>query len=330
MTPATKPTYTSSKETMTVNIDGKTYTCRREDPNFQAVRDAVLDENWEAIPGLCQKGTKITEWLRSQGGQFAFVDNFVVYAGEKIPQEMNEKLLSMAEAGVDPRPWLRFWEKLQMNPSYRSVQQLYQFLKNADIPISRDGDIIAYKYVTMDYKDHYTKKWDNSVGSAPFMPRNRVSDQSNESCDHGFHVGSMSYVKGAPGGTRVVVVAIHPRDVVRVPEREFTKMGVNTYRVIADWTKGLEIQDRIVDIRTDLTVVHDKDEKVEAPATSTARLPASLDFRRLDASDRETLLKEDRMLLRQYCLHLGIKGASKLPGGKEAMVKAILEVRQAR
>lgn len=319
-----KPTFTSTRETITVNINGHSYTSRRESPNFTKVREAVLDENWEVIPGLCQTGKRIADWV---GGEFTFKDNFVSFRGERIPQEMNEKMLRMAEEGKDPRPWMRFWQKLQMNPSFRSVQQLYTFLKNADIPISCDGDIVAYKYVTMDYKDCYTKKVDNSIGATPFMERNKVSDESRNSCDHGYHVGSMSYVKNSGVGTRIVVVAVHPRDVVRVPESDTTKMGVNTYRVLADWTHGLTILDSVVDLRTDLSIVHDADEKVEAPATDMAVLPASLDFQRLDALSGAALAREDRMLLRKYCMHLGIKGASKLVGGKEAMVRAILEVR---
>jgi len=320
--------YTITRESVTVILDGQTYTVKRGDPNFEAAKDAVLSERWDDLPDLLNKGFFLEKWSQKMGAEgFEFRENHLFYQGERIPFELNKRMLEMAQKGEDPRFLMHFWKKLQMNPSWRSVQELYRFLENRGIAITEDGDILAYKAVRMNWMDWHSNSVNNQVGQTPFMERNKVSDEYNSACHIGFHAGNKKYAEGFHRGqSRMIIVKIHPKDVVSVCTSA-QKLRMNTYEVIGVYSG--ELPDTTYDTREDEALT-------EAASSIADRLAAqrgSLSSRTMelwqtfdDLSD-EQLDEQNMENLRKYASRvLKIVGASKLrkdgSSGLLAIIKA--------
>lgn len=314
------------------------------------MKDALIHENWDAIPANLTVKSSIETWAK---GDFTVRagDRFI-YKGEELPAELNQRIIAMAAAGDDPSHLLKFWERLQLNPSYRSVKQLYGFLAQRGIPFVKDGCFLAYKGVTAGLKDTHSGKFDNKPGVVNAMERNKVSDDPEVACHEGFHVGAFDYAKAY--GTRVVVCKIDPKDVVCVPyDGSQQKMRVCKYKVIGHHSGEL-LPDTIfqedVDL-TDLDVYEAHEQDVDEDAASKSRprvLPKRshkknakkkdrkkakeptkpVRFPRLEKLGIEELLKEQLTDLRKYATYgLLIVGASKIPGGKVALINKIMQVR---
>lgn len=290
---------------ITVIVNGQTHTLSHDSPVFQTVLNAIKAEAWDTVAENLSPGDKVRKWL---GEGWTFVDHFLEYKGRRVDSSLNGRLLKMVEEGHSPAPWLRFWERLQNNPSYRSIEQLYTFLQNQNIPIDEDGYIRAYKSVTSDYKDWHSQSIDNTPGAEPHMPRNQVSDDPDVPCHEGFHVGAMEYVNAFGGaGKRIIICQVDPADVVSVPkDHHCQKVRVCRYKVLGNYS-GQLMPD---------TVFTDDPVTEEAPDVQWESL------------SEEGLMGLRIDQLRGYATHsLKIVGASKIPGGKVALVKRILEVR---
>ena len=131
-------------------------------------------------------------------------------------------------------------------------EELLKFLSYGRSKITKDGEIILYKYVSHDYKDCYTGTFDNSIGATVQMKRNDVNTDRKQTCSAGLHLCSYDYIKDMGNSTyKIVACLVKPEDVVSIPEDyKNTKMRCCKYKVIADITN--EIQD---DVLTDIIKV---------------------------------------------------------------------------
>lgn len=220
--------YTVTNESATVVYGGEPITVKRSAPNFVQLRAALIDERWEDVVAHLRTDTSLAKWAR---GRFTVVDNAVHFDGEPVPSDLNNRIVEMATGGEDPQPLFSFWERLQRNPSRRSVEQLWRFLNLIGIPLTSDGHFLAYKGVRMDYKDCHSGTIDNRPGQHPTVPRNKVSDDPQTACHYGLHVGSLDYASSF--GQRVVIVKVDPEHVVCVPyDCTSQKMRVCEYEVV--------------------------------------------------------------------------------------------------
>jgi len=165
------------------------------------------------------------------------VDGEVLFQGEPIHNSLTTRIITMADEGFDIGHMVLFLENLMMNPSFRAVNELYNFLEVGAIPITENGTFLTYKKIRGDYTDVYTGNFDNSIGSEPEMPRNHVNEDSSETCSAGLHVCSYDYLPsfGVSAGNRVIICEVHPRDVVSIPDDySNTKMRVCKYKVIGE------------------------------------------------------------------------------------------------
>lgn len=323
--------HTVTNESVTVVLDGKPYTVRNGSPKFEEAREAVFRRDWETIRHLASPGSAIEHWLQ---GEFALDDGHLTYKGKRIDPALNTRIREMAAQGANPTGWMKFWTRLQQNPSYRSVTQLYSFLAHEAIPIDEDtGEILAYKSVTREYKDHHTGKFDNSPGVTLEMPRNEISDDPNLACHVGFHVGALSYAQTFGEGKRIVIVAIDPADVVCVPyDSSARKMRVCRYRVRGNYS-GTPMPNTSTREDDDESPVEDEG-SIDSEPSATDSEPADSepdapDYDALHAMGAKALQDVALSVLRKYARHaLKIFGASKIPGGKQALIKRILEVRR--
>lgn len=357
------PPYTVSNDTITVILDGESFTIRRGAKNWDAARKAVLEENWDALGSLMSPGHAVKKWL---GGGWTFVDHFLCYKGERIDERLNERLLKMVDAGESPNAWMSFWGLLQQNPSYRSVNQLYAFLTHEGIPIDSDGYILAYKSVTRDYLDHYSETFDNTPGQIHEMPRNKISDDPMVACHQGFHVGALKYAQSfGSADKRIIICKVHPADVVCVPhDSSAMKVRVCKYQVLGNYS-GAPLPDTTFkedpEYDPNLDVEEPEEPEDEEPEDDENDgfdgMPEREDVSEEELADADDEIaditeepkkpklkldkhwapfaKMSRAELAEYPLDrlrkfaskgLKIVGASKLPGGKEALLERIMEV----
>lgn len=131
------------------------------------------------------------------------------------------------------------------NPSFRAVNELYDFLQANDIKINEDGMVICFKKVREDYLDIYSGTFDNSPGQTVEVPRNMVDEDSEQTCSYGLHVCSKSYLSyfgsssySGYSSDRVVKVQVDPKDFVAIP-RDYnnSKARVCCYTVLEDVTE---------------------------------------------------------------------------------------------
>ena len=57
------------------------------------------------------------------------------------------RILDFMREGLPYKPLTRFVEKLMENPSRRAVNELYAFLEHKNMPLTPDGNFLAYKGV---------------------------------------------------------------------------------------------------------------------------------------------------------------------------------------
>lgn len=307
--------YTATNDSVTVIWGGKPVTVKKGSAHFEGLRQALLKNAWDEVPHHLNSDSSIERWAK---GKFKVTNGEVTYNGAKLPADLNGRIVEMASKGDDPTPLMKFWERLQKNPSMRSVEQLWKFLNNIGIPLTADGCFLAYKAVKSDFKDVYTGTIDNSVGQVVRMPRNQISDNPDHACHQGLHVGALEYTGSFHAGGRMMVAKVDPEHVVCVPnDHSYQKMRVCEYEII-----GIHGGD---DHLPSTTI---KDEELP-----TKKLPGgakrSKEFKRLDGLDEAALMQESFETLRKYAgTGLEIVGASRITGGKWALASAIVKARR--
>lgn len=222
--------YVISNESITVYSDGRPHTVKSDSQDFGPLRNALIRQDWHTAVRYLSPASNIERWV---GGKFKVNNDVVEYNGTALPVELNERIVAMARANDDPSALLNFWERLQRNPSKRSVEQLWPFLQHEGIPLTADGCFLAYKGVRTDFKDVHSGRNDNSVGQILKMPRNQISDDPNHACHAGLHVGAHGYATSF--GPRVVIVKVDPEHVVCIPhDHSAQKMRVCQYEVVGN------------------------------------------------------------------------------------------------
>jgi hypothetical protein len=228
-----KVNYIISDTNITVNFEGKTYIVSRKDKLSDDLISCLREKRYSEIPELVNKSIKIQKQSK---GNFVVEDGRIMINGVPASEVLSKKIIDFSDNGLPFQPLLEFAKKLQNNPSFRAVNELYLFLEKNNHPITEDGNFIAYKKVTNDFKDIYTRKIDNSVGQVVKMPRNMVNEDCNVTCSYGLHVANWDYAHNHYGsiGDTMLEVEVNPEHVVSVPvDYANAKMRVCEYKVLA-------------------------------------------------------------------------------------------------
>lgn len=317
----TKPAFSMTEDTIMVIQGGVSHLVRKGQSNFAALRQALQGGRWGDVSKHLRPDSSVEAWAQ---GRFAFVGGDITFDGHSLPASLTSRIKEMASKGESPQPFFAFWERLQRNPSYRSVQTLWGFLEYEGIPITEDGCFLAYKSVREDYRDHHTGNFDNSPGTVNRMPRNQISDDPNKPCHEGFHVGSFQYASGFKSAPRIVICKIDPENVVSVPyDASAGKIRVCEYAVIGNHNGGKlsstvhEEDDGLID-----EVETDEPGDEAQPEPAPVKVPRK--YQKYLKMDEDQLLKLSIEKLREYAYRgLKIVGATKVPGGKLGLIDRI-------
>ena len=232
--------YILTDDSLTIVIDGKALTMRNDNANWQATLDALNNEDWDALPNLFDESKAVEDYFDHESG-VSVEDGAVFYTADGQREALHgvvvDKILHFMRNKLPYKPLVRFVGKLANNPSRRAIDELYTFLEHKSMPITPEGNFLAYKGVNDEHKDFYSGKFDNSVGQVLEMRRNGVCDDANIGCSYGFHAGTYEYAKGyASGGGYLMVVEIDPSDVVSVPhDCDCQKLRTAKYTVVGEY-----------------------------------------------------------------------------------------------
>jgi hypothetical protein len=240
-------------DSATVIYDGKPYTLKSGQPNFQNFKSALLDGDINKAMSFLEIPRTIENW---GDGSLKVSHGVVTYNGYQLHGVVVDKLLELLEAGMSKSsPFIKFVKNLLENPSKNSVDELYGFLSYKSLPIDDDGYVVGYKGVTHDFwschgNTHTTviqgrtnergQIW-NGVGEVIEVLRRDVDDNPKNHCSDGLHIGSFDYAKdwarsaGAQGGDgKLLLVRFNPKDAVSVPNDGCQKLRVCKYEVVSE------------------------------------------------------------------------------------------------
>jgi hypothetical protein len=315
--------FTATTNSITLVLDGKSVMLNSDDANFVLVSEAAQRGDEESVLDLLDHNRLVKRWSNSKfwlNEKGEVVDN-----DGPLPQVLHKRIMAMIRDNQKPTALFNFWSRLKGNPSNRSVTQLWDFLQHSGIPLTDSGYFLAYKSVRSDFKDHHSNKWENHPGKVLSMPRNKISDDPRTPCHEGFHVGALRYAEGfgLEGDRKLVICKVDPADVVCVPYDESAmKMRVCKYEVVG--IHGTAMPD---------TVVHDTELPV-IEKTAVTSLEEEVETQKTPRKGKRELTDEDILSmpledLRKYASNvMNIIGASKIPGGKWALLEVVLSNRK--
>jgi hypothetical protein len=242
--------YITSENSLTIFWDGKPYTLRKENVNFELAKKALLEARYDDLGDLLDIKKSIENFVQ---GDIEVKDEVVYYKGHRLHGVVVDKLLDMLRSGMkDSAPITNFITRLQANPSANSVAELYTFLGYKSLPTTPEGKVLGYKGVQSDYwsstgnadtivvqgKTNERHQILNEVGATIEVARRCVDDNKDNHCSFGLHVGSFDYASGWSGEDgKLLLVEFDPADAVSVPtDCNFQKLRVSKYNVISDIT----------------------------------------------------------------------------------------------
>lgn len=231
--------FTITDKGISLFVEGVPKVFATEHPSFDGIKEAIEAGDHDAVLALVDiRGTAFTMSL----GRVQILDNSITVDGRPCSGRLVDRILEMTSRGSAAiEGYVKFLDKLMLNPSSTAVKELYLFIEGCNLPITPDGNFLAYKRVRSDYTDIHSGNYDNSIGSTPTMERNEVDDNRDNTCSAGLHFCSYDYLPhfGAGPGNKVVVVEVNPADVVSIPSDYNNAKGRTwTYKVvdeIADW-----------------------------------------------------------------------------------------------
>lgn len=242
--------YTLTNNSITVVLDNKVYTVSNGQPHWEPVLDAIRNNDKAKLHAVLSVANTIATFTE---GNVTVKDNQVFYRNVPLDNYVVEKVLEFSKNKLPLQPILRFINNLMKNPSRRAVQELYKFLEHKNMPITPDGNFLAYKGVQSDY---YSKtagtiivikgkiqdgKIYNGIGEEIEVERNGVCDDKNLGCSSGLHAGSVTYATDFGCGGRVVIVEINPADVVSVPDDcSCQKLRACRYKIVGEYEVPLD------------------------------------------------------------------------------------------
>jgi len=255
-----KVPYMYSEDVITIFWEGKPYSLRKDHPNFQSAKNAILEGDYESLGEYVDIAKSVEDFVE---GDIEVRDEVVYYKNHRLHGVVVDKLLGMLRAGMkDSAPLVNFITRLQSNPSANSVNELYSFLSYKSLPTTPEGKVLGYKGVKDDFysstgnADTIVVQGEvndshqilNQVGATIEVARRCVDDNKDNHCSYGLHVGSYDYANGWAGQDgRLLVVEFDPEDAVSVPtDCDFQKLRVSKYKVVGDITDTRKEYDKPV------------------------------------------------------------------------------------
>lgn len=250
-------TWTGNTLSFTDLRDGEQHVVPNTHVSFTRIKQAIQADDIDTAVRLFNFEESVA--IQSNGS-VTIEDGVVSYKGLPVTNSISEMIVRMMREGLDFQPLANFLAKILENPSYSSREQLHGFIEKYLFSITPEGNFLAYRVVTHDWKDKHTRTIDNSVGTTVTMPREDVDENPNRTCSAGLHVCGRSYVKSFKyGDDRLTLVSVNPKNVVAIPtDYNDAKMRVCEYTVIGEIGENFQESEVSPVARTKKVQVRDK------------------------------------------------------------------------
>ena len=242
--------YLQTEKGLSLFVNGKNYSIAKDAPQYNRILKILGWKRirWDQILKLVDVKNSLLSYL---GKNFRIDNGTLSYVISKDAEiRSNPLILRILEAIVEnkkPIFLMKFFDKLLENPLKTAVDELFLFLEDNDLPITEDGDFLAYKNVGKNYMDCHTGRFDSSIGKIVSMPREDVNPDRKTTCSTGLHFCSQSYLKAYPG-EHTMVLKINPKNVVAIPEDYNNAKGrCCEYKVIGETTPETSLKDWLND-----------------------------------------------------------------------------------
>lgn len=243
-------TFSKTDRSLTVlvmeNGRSQVYTTTSSNPRWNQILTALGQKDETELVQLMSVKNLVERYTESN---VEIKDGNVFFKGRPLHGLDVDRLLEYVRDGIPSLRLLRFLERKQNNPSYRSINELYKFLEHREMTLTERGTIIGYKGVADSYYSimgntatvMVTGETDagghilNTVGADIRCDRSCVCDDYRQGCSPGLHIGSLEYARS--WGPRVMIVEFDPADVVSVPDDcNCQKLRACAYKVIGEFT----------------------------------------------------------------------------------------------
>ncbi|WPK37699.1 rIIB lysis inhibitor [Escherichia phage AV124] len=198
--------------------DGTIHTLGSNSEIFNDVGMLLLNNKIDEAVALIEAGIAAkAEVAIDLGPDMKLLDGVLYWHGIKQESGIARRIVSDIETGKFDNRYVEFMRKLMLNPSYKSVEMLYDFLEHNKFEILENGNILAYKGLKRTEngpRDWFTGLVPNWANTTVTMPRNMVEDDPTKACSQGLHIASKEYARDYGN---VVEVSVDPADIVSVP-----------------------------------------------------------------------------------------------------------------
>lgn len=119
-----------------------------------------------------------------------------------------------------------------------SMKDLFTFLEKNNLPITVNGNILAYKVLYQSSTgllyDVHTKTIYQDIGDEVYMPRSFVTVDRSVHCSTGLHVCSIEYAQSfmRTNNNVLALVKVDPRDICSVPTDTASKVRCCRYQIL--------------------------------------------------------------------------------------------------
>lgn len=234
--------------TLTVILDNgaSILTARNDHPRWEDIVKAYKAGNETELQSLISLKAVVETY---SVGELSISTSTVLFRGKPLHSVDSNRVLAFLRDGLPYKPLANYIARKMANPSARAINEMYNFLEHKNMPITPEGNIIAYKGVRTDLYSKMGNKETvviqgtvdengrilNAIGSTIEVERSSVDDDFRQGCSFGLHAGSLSYAKG--WAERVILVEIDPADVVSVPDDcNCQKLRCCKYKILGEYT----------------------------------------------------------------------------------------------
>lgn len=209
---------------------GKPFTATPDHPNYAAIINAIKQTKYDEIHDLINQSKAVAEQMVAcaSAGRIT-IDaeaGVILYDGHEIHNTLVNHIFRCIADGFNTSAPIRLLENILENPSKQTIDRIFDWVEACQMPITEDGYIIAFKRVRDDWTSFYDSKTMHTVGKETSFPRYLCDDNNHNTCSAGLHFCSQGYLPSYCGGDgRVLVLKIHPKDIVAIPYEYGTAKG---------------------------------------------------------------------------------------------------------
>lgn len=217
--------YTKTATSLTLVVGFRPTVIPSSHPNFAKLVDlAKRPDTTEAmVKPLLDIPAAITSFT---GGEITVYNGKLFYRGSEVKNNLASIILGFVKSGDETaaEPFKRFLANCRQNPDLALVDTIYDWCVKGNLPITPEGELIAWKVVGRDYMSLRAGKRGHlrhRIGDVVTEPREECDPNRNQTCSTGIHFASLEYLQsGAYGGganSRYMAVVINPADITAIP-----------------------------------------------------------------------------------------------------------------